>query len=54
MIDFKSITPFCASNDENRSEKSQSCLHITRNNEHFEAVDVTATGTVHGFLVQVD
>lgn len=30
------------------------CLHITRNNEHFEAVDVTATGTVHGFLVQVD
>lgn len=27
MIDFKSITPFCASNDENRSEKSQSCLH---------------------------
>ena len=30
------------------------CLHITRNNEHFEAVDVIATGTVHGFLVQVD
>ena len=27
VIDFKSITPFCASNDENRSEKSQSCLH---------------------------
>ena len=22
MIDFKSITPFCASSDENRSEKS--------------------------------
>ena len=27
VIDFKSITPFCASSDENRSEKSQSCLH---------------------------
>lgn len=29
------------------------CLHITRNNEHFEAVDVTPTGTVHGFLMQI-
>ena len=27
MIDLESITPFCASSDENRSEKSQSCLH---------------------------
>jgi len=29
------------------------CLHITRNNEHFEVVDVTPTGTVHGFLMQI-
>lgn len=28
------------------------CLHIARNNEYFEAVDVTPTGTVHGFLMQ--
>lgn len=30
------------------------CLHITRNNEHFESVDDIPTGTVHGFLIQVD
>lgn len=28
------------------------CLHITRNSEHFEAVDVTPTGTVYGFMIQ--
>lgn len=30
------------------------CLHITRNNEHFEPVDATPTGTVHGFFIQTD
>lgn len=30
------------------------CLHITRNDEHFEVVDVTPTGTVHGFLMEIE
>lgn len=29
------------------------CLHITRNNDYFEPVDVTATGIVHGFKLQL-
>lgn len=30
------------------------CLHITRNNDYFEAMDVTPTGVVHGFGMQRD
>ena len=30
------------------------CLHITRNKEHFEAVNVEATGVVCGFIVKKD
>ncbi len=30
------------------------CLHITRNGDHFKAVDVTPTETVHGFRIRVD
>lgn len=29
------------------------CLHISRNSEYFEAVDVTATGTVYGFSIRI-
>lgn len=29
------------------------CLHILRNSKHFEAVDVEATGIVHGFSIQI-
>ena len=28
------------------------CLHITRNKDHFEAVDVYATGVVCGFIIK--
>ena len=28
------------------------CLHIARNNDYFESVDVTPTGKVCGFLLQ--
>lgn len=30
------------------------CLHISRNKEHFQIVDVTALGTVYGFELQVN
>lgn len=30
------------------------CLHITRNKEHFEPVDVEATGSVCGFVIKKD
>lgn len=30
------------------------CLHISRNNDCFESVNVTATGKVYGFLLQVE
>lgn len=30
------------------------CLHISRNSEYFEAVDVKATGIIHGFSIQVE
>ena len=30
------------------------CLHIARNNDYFEPVDVTPTGKVCGFLLQVE
>ena len=30
------------------------CLHVSRNNVHFEPVDVSATGTVFGFRISVE
>lgn len=30
------------------------CLHITRNNDYYEAMDIAPTGAVFGFLVQTD
>lgn len=30
------------------------CLHITRNSDYFEAVDVSPTGVVYGFSIQKD
>jgi hypothetical protein len=36
------------------NKEGLTCLHIARNSKHFTAVDVTATGEIYGFSIQIE